>query len=380
MIVDSDSIFFDDHSYVKKRTHNVETQTNDSLSHTSSSTSSTSVTEHPNKSESQLESSQNDEKPIKPDPKVKPRSRKRNYKTHHQSTQYSSSLQTHPLLYKTTSTENTKDTTRQEVYKVKELGNLETGDPMVCSLYITSFNALEDQILMDVEIDPFAQAIKEVISGKVRIRKTPCGLIVALTREEDASNIMSLPLQKIFNGPIQVARFQTGEAKFRPAAIIRDIPWCISNIEIGEALRLQGIKAGTVVRTKNYVKVEVQNALDLHRLVEEGLNFFDHAIFPASAETAAHADPDIVQCYRCQGFWHTSTHCNQIPRCVRCGGNHDIDYCPRPRNNPICCHCGGPHHAAYKLCPVRLRLMHSSEVTFTLSKRASKSKFGTVNS
>lgn len=53
----------------------------------------------------------------------------------------------------------------------------------------------------------------------------------------------------------------------------------------------------------------------------------------------------VLQCYRCQGFWHMAANCRHLPRCVRCGEPHSVEFCPRPRNNPICCHCSGPHHA-----------------------------------
>lgn len=57
----------------------------------------------------------------------------------------------------------------------------------------------------------------------------------------------------------------------------------------------------------------------------------------------------VLQCYRCQGFWHVAANCRHLPRCVRCGEPHSVEFCPRPRNNPICCHCAGPHHAGRSL-------------------------------
>jgi hypothetical protein len=54
---------------------------------------------------------------------------------------------------------------------------------------------------------------------------------------------------------------------------------------------------------------------------------------------------DVLQCYRCQGFWHVAANCRHLPRCVRCGEPHSVEFCARPRNNPICCHCSGSHHA-----------------------------------
>lgn len=87
-------------------------------------------------------------------------------------------------------------------------------------------------------------------------------------------------------------------------------------------------------------------------LISQGLNFFDAARFVAIPErwyrnTTAETD-SVLQCYRCQGFWHVAANCRHLPRCVRCGESHGVEFCLRPRNNPICCHCSGAHHAAYK--------------------------------
>lgn len=60
----------------------------------------------------------------------------------------------------------------------------------------------------------------------------------------------------------------------------------------------------------------------------------------------------VLQCYRCQGFWHVAANCRHLPRCVRCGEPHSVEFCPRPRNNPVCCHCSGPHHAGKVYCHI----------------------------
>lgn len=65
---------------------------------------------------------------------------------------------------------------------------------------------------------------------------------------------------------------------------------------------------------------------------------------PAEGSNSQQSD-GVLQCYRCQGFWHVAANCRHLPRCVRCGEPHSVEFCSRPRNNPVCCHCSGPHHA-----------------------------------
>lgn len=241
--------------------------------------------------------------------------------------------------------------------------------PFVCSLYVITHDSVKENAHLDLGVDVLISKMRKIVSGQIRLQKTLCGLTISFSKESDADSVLKLPLQDIFGGPVQVARFLTGEYRYRCRVLIKDVPWCIPNAELEKALRKQGIRTSKVIRTKTHVTVEVRNALEMQRLIDEGLNFFNCTSFSAVPEKYTNqGESDIVQCFKCQGFWHTSTHCRYGPRCVRCGENHSVETCPRPRSTPICCHCGGSHHAAYKLCPVRLRLANLTSVGFQLSK------------
>lgn len=62
-----------------------------------------------------------------------------------------------------------------------------------------------------------------------------------------------------------------------------------------------------------------------------------------------------TQCYRCQGFGHSSTNCNLAPRCVKCLDSHLTEDCPKKtRDQPAqCCNCGGNHPANFRQCKER---------------------------
>lgn len=62
-----------------------------------------------------------------------------------------------------------------------------------------------------------------------------------------------------------------------------------------------------------------------------------------------------TQCYRCQGFGHSSTNCNLAPRCVKCTEPHRTEDCPKKtRDQPAkCCNCGGSHPANFRQCKER---------------------------
>ncbi|GFW80737.1 nucleic-acid-binding protein from transposon X-element [Trichonephila clavipes] len=57
------------------------------------------------------------------------------------------------------------------------------------------------------------------------------------------------------------------------------------------------------------------------------------------------------QCFRCQGFFHSSKYCTRTPRCVKCAKNHLAKDCKKPIDEkPKSCLCEGEHPANYLDC------------------------------
>ncbi|GFQ99928.1 nucleic-acid-binding protein from transposon X-element [Trichonephila clavata] len=58
------------------------------------------------------------------------------------------------------------------------------------------------------------------------------------------------------------------------------------------------------------------------------------------------------QCFRCQGFFHSSKFCTRTPRCVKCADEHLAKDCTKPlEQKPKCCLCEGEHPAIFLGCP-----------------------------
>lgn len=62
----------------------------------------------------------------------------------------------------------------------------------------------------------------------------------------------------------------------------------------------------------------------------------------------------VIQCKRCQEYFHTASSCHHPFRCVKCKESHDIGDCPRDINPDLpirCVNCDGAHSANnYKEC------------------------------
>lgn len=206
--------------------------------------------------------------------------------------------------------------------------------------------------------------------GPWRVTKTFCGLLAAFTFEADSTALLNTPLAESLGCPVQVARLSSKDSRHKQALLLRDIPWAVPLQEIRNTLEHQGIYPVNIERIRQNVKIELTDPLQYENLLRHGLDFLGATRFSAVPDrwrtsllarqpftTLEQAQQEsIIQCYRCQGFWHIAANCREMPRCVRCGGAHSVETCPRPRHEPVCCHCSGPHHAAYRHCPVRLQL------------------------
>ncbi|GFU83496.1 probable RNA-directed DNA polymerase from transposon X-element [Trichonephila clavipes] len=68
------------------------------------------------------------------------------------------------------------------------------------------------------------------------------------------------------------------------------------------------------------------------------------------------------QCWRCQGFFHSSEVCHLPMKCLKCAGPHQAKDCTLQFEDPLkCANCGGEHAVNWRQCP-----------RFPKSKKASK--------
>ncbi|GFY22541.1 nucleic-acid-binding protein from transposon X-element [Trichonephila clavipes] len=58
------------------------------------------------------------------------------------------------------------------------------------------------------------------------------------------------------------------------------------------------------------------------------------------------------QCWRCQGFFHSSEVCHLPIKCLKCAGPYEAKNCNRAFEDPlICANCGGEHAANWRQRP-----------------------------
>lgn len=86
----------------------------------------------------------------------------------------------------------------------------------------------------------------------------------------------------------------------------------------------------------------------------------------------------ITQCYRCQGFGHSSRNCNLPARCVKCTESHTTKECPKvDRKEPAqCCNCKEAHPANYNQCEARQSYMKRLQDRRDAQKKTLTMQFG----
>lgn len=244
--------------------------------------------------------------------------------------------------------------------------NGSSGDSKVVkSVYITSCQS--NGKWKKLSIVNIEEQLKGVCKSTIEIKETNCGIIVLFYNDDDFTRMTKMNLSKIFDTPIAVWNIPHTTPKLNNVILIRDIPWCVKIKEIEDILRSHNVQPLHSSRIEDgIVRVVVKNSYSLPRLVREGFNFYNCINLPVFIEP--HSQLDIIQCYRCQRFWHTAQHCPFFERCVRCGDKHDLKKCTRARNNPNCCLCGDSHHAAYKFCPVRIQQLNAAQVEMNMER------------
>ncbi|VEN36724.1 unnamed protein product [Callosobruchus maculatus] len=242
-------------------------------------------------------------------------------------------------------------------------------------LYITSCEKSDQDKLDKIHLQKLKTTVPNL--NLEDVIETEKGLILNHLNDTIVKRILKVDLAKVFGKPIQALPLYSSH--YRKIVCFKDIPWCICNEELDTCLKKQGVSYTRLTREKSTTYIEVSDYFSYQHLKEVGINFYDSVVFQSSDDTnlneEVHYNTDnIIQCYKCQGFWHTANTCKQNIRCVRCGEEHSVEVCNRPKSCAICCNCKGPHHAAYKLCPVRLKLKKTVRVAFTYDKQYILSK------
>ncbi|GFS68426.1 RNA-directed DNA polymerase from mobile element jockey [Trichonephila clavipes] len=137
--------------------------------------------------------------------------------------------------------------------------------------------------------------------------------------------------------------------------VIRGLPSNTEPEDIKNEIEAEGFKVAKISQMKNYRSkapmplfyLQIENGV-------EALKIYDFTeLFGTRIEVKPFERGNKVnQCWRCQGWFHSSEVCHLPPRCVKCAGPHSAKDCTLDFNDQMkCANCSGAHAANWSRCP-----------------------------
>ncbi|GFW42984.1 probable RNA-directed DNA polymerase from transposon X-element [Trichonephila clavipes] len=137
--------------------------------------------------------------------------------------------------------------------------------------------------------------------------------------------------------------------------VIRGLPSNTEPEDIKSEIEAEGFKVAKISQMKNY---RTKAPMPLFYLqIENGVDALKIYDFTELFGTRIEVKPfergnKVNQCWRCQGWFHSSEVCHLPPRCVKCAGPHSAKDCTLDFNDPMkCANCSGAHAANWSRCP-----------------------------
>ncbi|GFS88785.1 nucleic-acid-binding protein from transposon X-element [Trichonephila clavipes] len=137
--------------------------------------------------------------------------------------------------------------------------------------------------------------------------------------------------------------------------VIRGLPSNTEPEDIKAEIEAEGFKVAKISQMKNFrtkapmplFYVQIENGVDAPKIYD----------FTEMFGTRIEVKPfdrgnKVNQCWRCQGWFHSSEVCHLPPRCVKCAGPHAAKDCTLEFEAPMkCANCSGAHAANWSRCP-----------------------------
>ncbi|GFV51571.1 nucleic-acid-binding protein from transposon X-element [Trichonephila clavipes] len=137
--------------------------------------------------------------------------------------------------------------------------------------------------------------------------------------------------------------------------VVRGLPSNTEPEDIKAEIEAEGFKVAKISQMKNFrtkapmplFYVQIENGVDAPKIYD----------FTEMFGTRIEVKPfdrgnKVNQCWRCQGWFHSSEVCHLPPRCVKCAGPHAAKDCTLEFEAPMkCANCSGAHAANWSRCP-----------------------------
>jgi hypothetical protein len=141
-----------------------------------------------------------------------------------------------------------------------------------------------------------------------------------------------------------------------PTVVIKGVDprWSDEELTREVGLPCKRLVSGATGRPTFLVKVACTSSQQKEDLLKTGIQLDG----TAKRAERYHPAPKPLQCFKCQGFGHTSKVCKEPSKCVRCSLEHSSRVCPTP-DKLKCANCGQEHAASHFSCPAAITAKES---------------------
>ena len=224
------------------------------------------------------------------------------------------------------------------------------------------------------KLSPFAiQKGFQSIAGTVKsIKRLRDGsFLVECGKRAQAQNL--LRTNRFIDRPVKVSIHKTLNSS-RGVIRCRDLA-DMSDVEIRDELKDQGVNRVTLKKERKVIPTNTLfltfGSPDLPKEITVGYLKVKVALFV----------PNLMRCFKCNKFGHTSQHCKVAEKCPDCRKDKHEGRCKGPKLCPNCC---GPHDSSAKDCPVwqkekeiqRVRV--EKRISFPETRQLVEAKMATV--
>jgi hypothetical protein len=194
---------------------------------------------------------------------------------------------------------------------------------------------------------PFANAGIEDV--KVNFRN----VTISVQVQNKNSIVKLLEIKSLGTQPVKCTQ---PTSHWEVKGVISGIGLDVTEEEIIEAVNEQNIKIARAIRLN--IGKEKTPSLSIKLIFVEGVKVVpDHIRIGYQRFSVRAFTEKLLQCFKCQGFGHSSKRCGAREKCVYCAGNHRLSECPKEQIK--CANCDGTHTSSYSKCP---RLVEAKEV------------------
>ena len=199
-----------------------------------------------------------------------------------------------------------------------------------------------DRSLMSINPVTLVTEINSKIGQVKMVKKTKGGILIKCVSDKQLEAVSKF--ETLAGIPVKAMKHQNQTPKCQ--GVIHRVDKSIPDSDLLELLSTQKVTAARRFKKRINGKLEETPSVLLSFNSESTPESVSFLFEKYKVDKYV---PEVLRCHKCQQFGHVQKYCKNTIKCVRCGGSHSFENCPK-KEEPVCFRCKEKHSAAYKGC------------------------------